>query len=65
MAKKYFADVVINKEKLSTGDPVFVAHCTSLGIASQGKTTEEAMNNIREAINLYLEEQPNKSVILN
>ncbi len=60
MAKKYFADVVINKEKLSTGKPVFVAHCTNLGITSQGKTTEEALKNIKEAIDLYLEEQPNK-----
>lgn len=57
MTKKFFADVVINKEKLSTGDPVFVAHCTSLGIASQGYSFDEAMKNIREAIELYLEEQ--------
>ncbi|OGM03207.1 hypothetical protein A3K72_00350 [Candidatus Woesearchaeota archaeon RBG_13_36_6] len=60
MAKKYFVDIVINKEKLSTGKPVYVAHCTTLGIASQGKDTEEAMKNIKEAINLYLEEQPEK-----
>ncbi len=60
MAKKYFVDIVINKEKLSTGEPVYVAHCTTLGIASQGKDTEEAMKNIKEAINLYLEEQPEK-----
>ncbi|HLD07040.1 MAG TPA: type II toxin-antitoxin system HicB family antitoxin [Candidatus Nanoarchaeia archaeon] len=60
MAKKYFADIVINKEKLSTGEPIFVAHCISLGIASQGKTTEEAMRNIKEAIALCLEEQPDK-----
>ncbi len=58
MEKKYFADIVINKEKLSDGKPIFVAHCTNLGIASQGYTTEEAMENIKEAIELYLEEQP-------
>ena len=56
--KKYFADIVINKEKLSTGEPVYVAHCVNLGIASQGSTTEEALSNIKEAIDLYLEEQP-------
>ncbi|HIH43306.1 TPA: type II toxin-antitoxin system HicB family antitoxin, partial [Candidatus Woesearchaeota archaeon] len=50
MEKKYFMDVVINKEKLSGGSPVFVAHCISLGIASQGKDTDEAMDNIKEAI---------------
>ena len=60
MAKKYFMDIVINKEKLSTGEPVYVAHCTTLGIASQGKDTEEAVKNIKEAIELYLEEQPEK-----
>ena len=60
MAGKYFMDVVINKERLSTGEPIYVAHCTTLGIASQGKDTEEAVKNIKEAINLYLEEQPEK-----
>ena len=64
MEKKYFMGVVINKEKLSGGSPVFVAHCISLGIASQGKDTDEAMDNIKEAIELYLEEQPEKYDIL-
>ena len=58
MEEKLFADIVINKEKLSDGSPIFVAHCTNLGIASQGNTTDEALKNIREAIELYLEEQP-------
>ena len=60
MEKKYFMDIVINKEKLSDGNSVFVAHCRSLGIASQGKDMDEAMKNIKEAIELYLEEQPEK-----
>ncbi len=60
MTEKYLLDIVINKEKLSDGSPIFVAHCPSLGIASQGKDVEEAMNNIREAVQLYLEEQPEK-----
>ena len=58
MEQGYFADIVINKEKLSDGEDVFVVHCTNLGIASQGSTTEEAIKNIKEAIELYLEEQP-------
>ncbi len=58
MEKKYFIDIVINKEKLSDGSPIFVSHCSSLGIASQGKDMDEAMKNIKEAIELYLEEQP-------
>ncbi len=58
MESKYRADIVINKEKLSDGKDVFVVHCTNLGIASQGSTTEEAIEMIKEAIELYLEEQP-------
>ena len=58
MKNKYFMDVVINKERLSDNSPVFVAHCPSLGIASQGLDVDEAMKNIKEAIELYLEEQP-------
>jgi len=60
MKKKHFLDIVIVKEKLSDGAPVFVAHCTSLGITSQGDTIEEASKNIREAIDLFLEECPEK-----
>jgi len=58
--EKGFLDIVLNKEKLSSGEDVFVAHCSSLGIASQGKTMDEAMRNIKEVIELYLEEQPEK-----
>ncbi len=58
--EKYFIDIVINKEKLSNRNPVFVAHCPSLGIASQGNNVDEAFGNIREAVELYLEEQPEK-----
>ena len=57
MEKKYL-DIVLNKEKLSDGEDIFVANCTLLGIASQGKTMDEAIKNIKEAVNLFLEEQP-------
>ena len=60
MEKKYLVDIVITKERLSDGSPVFVAHCPSLGIASQGKNIDEALKNIKEVIELYLEEQPEK-----
>ncbi|MBI2142587.1 type II toxin-antitoxin system HicB family antitoxin [Candidatus Woesearchaeota archaeon] len=53
-------DVVISKEKLSSGEPVYVSHCVTLGLASQGMSPEEAIANIKEAIALYLEEQPEK-----
>jgi len=42
-------------------DGHFVANCPSLKSCwSQGKTREEALRNIREAIALYLEPQPNQ-----
>ena len=40
-------------------DGYFVAHCPSLKSCwSQGKTREEALRNVREAIDLYLEPAP-------
>jgi predicted RNase H-like HicB family nuclease len=40
-------------------DGYFVAHVPSLKSCwSQGKTREEALENIREAINLFLEPEP-------
>jgi predicted RNase H-like HicB family nuclease len=45
----------IEKEKLSTGEDVYVALCLELDIASQGSTIEEAKANIREAVELFLE----------
>ncbi|HEX9636374.1 MAG TPA: type II toxin-antitoxin system HicB family antitoxin [Acidobacteriota bacterium] len=40
-------------------DGFLVAHCPSLkGCWSQGKTREEALSNIREAIELYLQPLP-------
>ena len=42
-------------------DGYVVANCPSLKSCwSQGKTREEALNNIREAIALFLEPQPNE-----
>jgi len=42
-------------------DGYFVAHVPSLKSCwSQGKTKEEALQNIREAIDLYLEPEPSQ-----
>jgi predicted RNase H-like HicB family nuclease len=42
-------------------DGYFVAHCPSLKSCwSQGKTREEALKNVREAIDLYLEPSPSE-----
>ncbi len=47
-----FAAVVYKEDRL------YVAHCPETGTASQGETIEEAVNNLREATELYLEEFP-------
>ena len=42
-------------------DGYFVAHVPSLkSFWSQGKTRDEALQNIREAIDLYLEPEPSE-----
>lgn len=40
----------------------YVAYCPELGVTSQGKTLEEAQKNIREAVELYLEDVPKKEL---
>jgi len=44
---------VLHKE-----DSLYVAECPEVGTVSQGKTIEEAVANLREATELYLEEFP-------
>ena len=39
-------------------DQLYVAECPEVGTASQGRTIEEAVDNLREATELYLEEFP-------
>ena len=39
-------------------DDLFVAQCPEVGTVSQGPTVEEAIANLREATELYLEEFP-------
>lgn len=36
----------------------YVAHCLELGVVSQGETIEKAQKNLKEAVELYLEDQP-------
>jgi predicted RNase H-like HicB family nuclease len=44
---------VLHKE-----DDLYVAECPEVGTVSQGYTIEEAVANLREATELYLEEFP-------
>ncbi len=39
-------------------EDMYVAECPEVGTVSQGKTIEEAINNLKEATELYLEEFP-------
>lgn len=41
-------------------DNLFVAKCKEIGTVSQGVDAEEALENLKEATELYLEEFPNK-----
>ena len=44
---------VIHKE-----DDIFVAECPEVGTVSQGYSLDEAVSNLKEATELYLEEFP-------
>ena len=41
-------------------DDLYVAECPEVGVVSQGTTIEEAVANLQEATELYLEEFPLK-----
>ncbi len=43
-------------------DELYVAECPEVGIASQGDTIEEAVANLKEVTELYLEEFPMPNV---
>jgi predicted RNase H-like HicB family nuclease len=44
---------IIHKE-----DEIYVAECPEVGTVSQGTTIDDAVDNLREATELYLEEFP-------
>ncbi len=48
---------VLHKE-----DDLFVAECPEVGTVSQGATIDEAVRNLQEATQLYLEEFPLEDV---
>ncbi len=51
LAKMQFAAVITKEETL------YVALCPELDVASQGETIEEALGNLKEAIELYLDDE--------
>ncbi len=52
MAVRTFTAVLYQEEE------VYVAECPEVGTASQGATIEEALANLKEATELYLQEFP-------
>jgi predicted RNase H-like HicB family nuclease len=38
--------------------PWYVARCLEVEVTSQGKTVDEALANLKEALELYFEDQP-------
>jgi len=60
---KYKFSATIHKE-----EDWYVSCCPELDVASQGKTVEEALVNLREAVELYLEDKdvsiPQKTTFL-
>ena len=48
---------VIHKE-----NDIYVAECPEVGTVSQGRSVDEAVANLREATELYLEEFPVKDI---
>jgi len=52
MVKQTFTAVIHQEEEL------YVAECPELGTVSQGHSIEEAIANLREATELYLEKFP-------
>jgi len=55
--KNYHITAVIEKE-----DDFYVSLCPELDIGSQGKTIEEAKNNLREAVELFFESASNNEI---
>lgn len=53
MIKMNTFSAIIHKE-----DDLYVAECHEVGTASQGYSIEEAIENLKEATELYLEEFP-------
>ena len=52
MVQQTFTAIIHKEEHL------YVAECPEVGTASQGSTVEEAVTNLKEATELYLEEMP-------
>jgi predicted RNase H-like HicB family nuclease len=53
MKDKIKINIIITEE-----DGYYIAKCVENGVCSQGKTIEEAILNVKEAVELYIEDFP-------
>ena len=58
-----FSEDMKNKERkfsavITQEGKLFVSHCPELGVSSQGTSEKDALANLKEAVELYLEEDP-------
>jgi len=51
-------------EEFMDGKKIFVAESVELGISDFGETVDEALENLKKAITLFLEEAPEKKELL-
>jgi predicted RNase H-like HicB family nuclease len=56
MAKVKVLTAVLHRE-----EDIYIAECPEVGTFSQGKTIEEAVDNLKEATELYLEDFPQET----
>ncbi|MFH1587159.1 MAG: type II toxin-antitoxin system HicB family antitoxin [Candidatus Diapherotrites archaeon] len=49
---------------ITKGKTAFVAFCPELDVVSQGRTEKSAFNNLKEAVELYLEDEDVQKMLL-
>lgn len=64
MVRDLSFSVSMHEEKLGDGTNVFVVEALELGLSDFGETLEKAINNLKSAIRLLLEEAPEKKELL-
>ena len=63
MESKLSCGVSMHEEELD-GKKVFVAECSEIGISDFGDSVDEALENLKKAVKLFLEEAPEKKNLL-
>ena len=58
MKKNYQVTAIIERE-----DDMYVSSCPEIDVASQGKTVEEARDNLKEAVELFFESASEKEIL--